>query len=138
MRLSFRSAFLLSLAWLGCLPLSAQSPRVYLKFDGDLADSSGANIITTVAMSAGFVPTYTTDRNGVGNGAIVMPGSASLELIAGALVTDSNQALGLRSGAGGSPFTLTAWVTANFLSVASGYNVIFGNTGTGAGTLHAG
>ncbi|MEO7319015.1 MAG: LamG-like jellyroll fold domain-containing protein, partial [Chthoniobacteraceae bacterium] len=78
------------------------------------------------------------DRNGVANGAIVMPGSASLELIAAAFPTDANQALGLRSGSGGSPFTLTAWVYANTLGAASGYNVIFGNTGTGVGTLHAG
>ncbi len=126
------------LTLLGCLPLSAQIPRVYLKFDGNLNDSSPAGIITAINPSAGFTPTYTTDRNGVANGAIVMPGIASLELIAGALPADSNTALGLRGGAGGSPFTLSAWVYANSLSVASGYNVIFGNTGTGAGTLHAG
>ena len=138
MRNSFRPLLTLVLACLGCLPLSAQTPRVYLKFDGNLTDSSLAGIITTINASAGFTPTYTTDRNGVANGAIVMPGIASLELIAGALPADSNTALGLRGGAGGSPFTLSAWVYATSLSVASGYNVIFGNTGTGAGTLHAG
>ena len=138
MRVPFRSAFLLLLAWLGCLPLFAQVPRVYLKFDGNLTDASGAGIITAVTPSAGFSPSYTTDRNNVANGAMVMTGAASLELIAAALPTDSNLALGLRGGGGGSPFTLTAWVYASFLGVASGDNVVFGNTGTGAGTLHAG
>ena len=138
MHIPFRFAFLLLLACLGGLPVSAQAPRVYLKFDGDLVDSSGAGIVTAVNASAGFVPSYTTDRNGVDGKALVMPGSASLELIAAALPADSNQALGLRTAAAGTPFTLSAWVYANGLSAATGYNVAFGNAGAGAGTLHAG
>ena len=138
MRFTFRFIVVLIAALLGGLPLSAQTPRVYLKFDGDLADASAAAIVTSVSPSSGFTPTYATDRNGMANGAIAMPGSGSLELIAAALPADANTALGLRGGAGGSPFTLSAWVYANSLSALSGYNVIFGNTGTGAGTLHAG
>ena len=139
MRISSRLVVVLIVALLGCLPVSAQTPRVYLKFDGDLVDSSSAGIITAINTSAGFIPTYTADRNMVANGAIVMPGIASLELIAAALPADANTALGLRGGAGGSPFTLSAWVYVNEgLNAGSGYKTIFGNTGTGAGTLHAG
>ena len=138
MRFLSRFVIALAIATIGGFPLSAQTPRVYLKFDGDLTDSSAAGIITTVATSAGFTPTYTTDRNGVANKALVLPGSASLELIAAALPADANTALGLRGGPGGSPFTLSAWVNANALSVASSYNTAFGNTGSGVGTLHAG
>ena len=144
MCIPFRFAFFFLFACLVCQPASAQVPRVYLKFDGNLNDSSGAGIITTVspvtitpgqpAPSDG----YTFDRFGVDGKALILPGSASLELIAAALPADSNQALGLRSGLAGSPFTLSAWVYANSLSAASGYNIIFGNAGSGAGTLHAG
>ena len=137
MRISHRFVFALLAALLGCLPLSAQTPRVYLKLDGDLSDSAVAGIITTITPN-GFAPTYTTDRNGVANGALVLPGSASLELIAAALPTNSNEALGLRSAGVGVPFTLSAWVYANSLTAVSGYNMIFGNAGSGAGTLHAG
>ena len=142
MRIPFRFAFLVLVACLGCLPVSAQAPRVYLKFDGDLVDSSGAGIITSVSPSPGFAPAlpagYAPDRFGVEGKALVLPGSASLELIAASLPTDSNQALGLRTALAGSPFTLSAWVFGNLVSAASGYNVIFGNAGAGAGTLHAG
>ncbi len=146
MRIPIRFAFFFLFACLLCRPALAQVPRVYLKFDGNLSDSSGAGIVTTVspvtitpgqpAPSDG----YTFDRFGVDGKALILPGSASLELIAAALPADSNQALGLRSGLAGSPFTLSAWVYVNAgsLGAATGYNVIFGNAGSGAGTLHAG
>ena len=71
MHTPFRLILAFFLTWFGCLPpLSAQTPRVYLKFDGDLTDSSVAGIVTTISPSAGFTPTYTTDHNGVANGAI--------------------------------------------------------------------
>ena len=137
MRTPFRPVLALIAACFTSLPLAAQTPRVYLKFDNNLSDSSVAGIITTITPN-GFAPTYTTDRNGVANGALVLPGSASLELIAAALPVNSNEALGLRSAGGGVPFTLSAWVYANSLTGVSGYNTVFGNAGAGAGTLHAG
>lgn len=136
MRSSLR-VLLIVLLCLGCVSTFAQTPRLYLKFDGNLNDSSGAGIITSVT-TAGPAVTYDVDRNGVANGALVLAGAGSLELIAAALPTDSNTALGLRGGGSGSPFTLSAWVNATTLNAASSYNVIFGNAGSGAGTLHAG
>ena len=128
------------LALMSCLAVvaHAQQPRAYLKFDGDLADSSGAGIITAVTPSAGFVPTFTTDRNGQPNQAIVFTGSQSLQLVADSLPGNSNQALGLRNAAGtNTSFTVAAWVYFDSVS-GQGFNTIFGNAGSGAGTLHAG
>lgn len=133
----FIAAFLLAFV----LPLAAQTPRVYLKFDGDLSDSSGTGIITSVTASTGFTPTYVADRFGVANKAIQFPttGAASLQLIASSLLNNSNQALGLRNASGtNTSFTLCAWVYFNGVGSGQGYNTVFGNLGTGAGTLHAG
>ena len=55
--------FPIALACLACVvPAFAQTPRVYLKFDGNLTDSSTAGLVTSVAASAGFTPTYAADR----------------------------------------------------------------------------
>jgi hypothetical protein len=117
----------------------AQAPRVWLKFDGDLTDSSTAAVVTTVTPSAAFMPTYTTDRFGVANKAIVFAGSQSLQLVASSLVNNSNEALGLRNATGtNTSFTLMAWVYLNGVGTGQGYNTVFGNLGTGAGTLHVG
>jgi Concanavalin A-like lectin/glucanases superfamily len=117
---------------------SAQAPRVYLRFDGNLADSSGAGVITSVTPS-GFTPTYTTDRNGVASRALVFTGGRSLQLVSTSLIGNSNQALGLRNAAGtDTSFTLVAWVQFTSLGSGQGYSTVFGNLGSGAGTLHAG
>ena len=118
---------------LGC----GQTPRLYLKFDGNLTDSSGTGIITAVTPNAGWVPTYGPDRFGVANKALIFAGSQSLQLGAGALPGNSNQALGLRNASGtNTSFTLSAWVKLN--STLTWYNCLFGNLGSGAGTLNAG
>jgi len=122
-------------------PLVAQTPRVLLKFDGNLNDSSAAGVVTSVAASEGFTPTYAADRFGVANKAIQFPavGGASLQLIAASLLNNSNQALGLRNAGGtNTSFTLCAWVYFNGVGSGQGYHTIFGNTGSGTGTLHAG
>ena len=98
----------------GVVPALAQTPRVYLKIDNTnpgvnppLKDYSSAGIITSVT-AAGFAPTYTTDRNGAANQALVVPGDASLQLIASSLPGNSNLALGLRNAGGtNTSFTLT-------------------------------
>ena len=118
-----------------------QTPRLYLKFDGSLADASGAGIITAVTPSAGWIPAYGPDRFGVANKAVIFTGAQSLQLVAGAMPTNSNEALGLRNAAGtNTSFTLTAWVKVN--SLLTWYNTIFGNLGStsgpNAGTLAAG
>ena len=119
----------------------AQTPRVYLKFDGNVNDSSGAGIVTSVTPSAGWTLVSTDfqgDRFGVSSRALrISTGSRSLQLIAASLPGDSNQALGLRNAAGtNTSFTLSAWIFCT--GVNNGYNTVFGNLGTGAGTLHAG
>ncbi len=123
----------------GVVPALAQTPRAYFKFDGNTADSSSAGIVTAVTPDAGFTPTYNTDRFGVAGKAIdFLPGgSHSLQLVAAAMVGNSNEALGLRSAGGNNSFTLAGWAysTAVF---PNGYSTMFGNLGTGAGTLHAG
>src|SRR5436190_10372998 len=117
----------------------AQTPRVFLKFDGNLTDSSGAGVITSTAVSPGFSPTYTTDRNGVASRALVFTSSSSLQLLASSLPGNSNQALGLRNATGtNTSFTLAAWVKFTSLGSGQGYSTIFGNLGSGAGTLHVG
>ena len=117
-----------------------QTPRVYLKFDGDLTDSSTHSpaIITSVTAAGTGYPSYTTDRFGVAGKALNLPGAGSLKLNAAALAGNSNQALGLRNAGGtNTSFTLAAWV--KFTSVSlQWYNTIFGNLGTGTGTLHTG
>lgn len=121
-------------------PTQAQTPRVLLKFNGNLTDSSGTGIVTSVTSSASWTPTYNTDRNGNLSSAIdfTSSGARSLQLIASSLPGNSNQALGLRSASGVSTsFTLSAWIYCSTVT-GSGYNTVFGNTGTGAGTLHAG
>lgn len=134
-----RTLALLAALCLGGLSAFAQTPRVYLKFDGNLNDSSGSNIITSVVPSSGFTPTYATDRNGQPNRALVLPGSASLQLLDSTLPNDSNQALGLRTASGSNTsFTLTAWVRFSGVGSGQGYNTVFGNIGSGTGTLHAG
>src|SRR4051812_7545611 len=113
----FARHFLCALLCALALPVFAQTPRVWLKFDGDLADSSGAGIITSVATSGTF--TYAADRFGVAGKAIQFPtaGAASLQLIASSLLNDSNQALGLRNASGtNTSFTLCAWVYVNSVS----------------------
>lgn len=114
---------LLAAACLGFSPAFSQTPRVYLKIDNTnpgvnppLKDYSSAGIITSVT-AAGFAPTYTTDRNGAANQALVVPGDASLQLIASSLPGNSNLALGLRNAGGtNTSFTLTGW--AYFKSVS--------------------
>ncbi len=128
-------------------PGFGQTPRLYLKFDGNLADSSAAGVITSVTgLKAApvttdppvpWTPTFGADRFGTANKAIVFTGSQSLQLVASALPGNSNQALGLRNAGGtNTSFTLTAWVKMN--SLLTWYNTIFGNLGSGAGTLNAG
>ena len=118
----------------------AQTPRVYLKLDGDVSDSSAAGIITSVTSSTGWtvaLSDFQADRFGVARRALVIPGSRSLQLVASSLLNDSNQALGLRNAAStNTSFTLSAWIFCT--NVSGGYNTVFGNLGTGAGTLHAG
>ncbi|MBK8090673.1 MAG: chitobiase/beta-hexosaminidase C-terminal domain-containing protein [Verrucomicrobiaceae bacterium] len=121
------------------MAVQAQTPRVRLQFDGNLTDSSGAGLVTAVTPSAGFTPTYATDRNGAANGAIVFTSGQSLALEASSLPGNSNQALGLRNAGGtNTSFTMCAWVMFTSLGGGQGYSTIFGNAGTGAGTLHAG
>ena len=123
----------------GVLPAQAQTPRVYFKFDGNLTDASGAGIVTSVTPSVGFTPTYAADRFNVASRALVFTGAQSLQLAASSAVGNSNLALGLRNSGGTSTsFTLTAWVYFTSLGIGQGYSTIFGNTGSGAGTLHAG
>lgn len=122
-----------------CFAAQAQVPRVRLELDGNLNDTSGAGIVTAVTPSAGFTPAYSTDRNGTANGALVFTGGQSLTLEASTLPGNSNQALGLRNAAGtNTSFTLCAWVMFTSLGSGQGYSTVFGNAGTGAGTLHAG
>ena len=127
-----------SLLWLTIASLAtAQTPTTWLKFDNNLADSSGAGIITAVTPSAGFTPTYAADRFGVANKAIQFPatGAASLQLIAALSAGNSNQALGLRN-AGGTNTSFTFYVNS---TSSQGYNTVFGNMGAAeAGVLHAG
>jgi hypothetical protein len=102
---------------------------VHLKFDGNLTDSSGAGIITSVTPNAGFSPTYAADRFGVASRAVVFTGSQSLQLVAAATVGNSYQALGLRNAGGtNTSFTLSAWVFHEPRQRA-GYSTVFGNTG---------
>ena len=115
----------------------AQTPRVFLKFDGDRTDSSGAGIATAVTPNSGFTPTYAADRFGVASKAVVFTGSQSLQIVTGAV--NSNEGLGLRNAGGtNTSFTLTAWVYFTSLGSGQGYSTVFGNLGSGAGTLHAG
>ncbi len=116
----------------------AQTPRVYLKFNSNLTDSSNAGVITSVTPNAGWTPTYAADRNNTaGNAVDISAGSRSLQLVAASLSGNSNQALGLRNASGtNTSFTLSAWIYCT--NVSGGYNTVFGNTGSGAGTLHAG
>jgi hypothetical protein len=115
------------------------APRVFLKFDNDLIDSSAAGLITAVSPSAGWTPTFTADRNGVANSALVLTGSQSLQLVAGSLPGNSNEALGLRNAGGtNTSFTAAGWVLFTSSGSGEGYSTIFGNPGSGTGTLHAG
>ncbi len=120
------------------LHVVAQVPRVYLKFDGTLADSSSAPVLTSINPSAGWTPTYGIDRNGAAGKALdISAGSRSLQLISSANFGNSNLALGLRNSIGTSTsFTLSAWIYCT--NTSGGYNTVFGNLGSGAGTLHAG
>src|SRR5687768_11901284 len=127
----FRILLLAVVALSYVLPSHGQSPRAYFKFDGNLTDSSGAGVITSVTQSGSV--TFTTDRHGQAGKAVAFAGSASLQLVASSLLNNSNQALGLRGGS----FTLSAWAYFNSVS-SQGYNTVFGNRGSGAGTLHAG
>ncbi len=54
------------------------------------------------------------------------------------MVGNSNEALGLRSATGNTSFTLSAWAYFTNITGLAGYNTLFGNLGSGAGTLHAG
>lgn len=118
------------------LPALAQTPRVYLKFDGTLTDSSTAGIVTSVTTNGAAV-SFNTDRFGVASRALDLSGSKSIQLIASSLPGNSNQALGLRNAAGSNTsFTLSAWIFCT--NVSGGYNTVFGNLGSGTGTLHAG
>jgi hypothetical protein len=132
--------FVATLFALFSLPLMAQTPRAWLKFDGDLTDASGAGIVTNVTPSAGFTPTYAADRTGTDSKAIVFTGGQSLQLVAANMIGNSNEALGLRNAAGtNTSFTLTAWVYFTSLGSGQGYSTVFGNLGTTEnGTLHAG
>lgn len=131
------AAFVSSCLLLLSPALHAQTPRVWLRFDGNLNDSSGAGVITSVTAN-GAAPSYTTDRNGTANGAIAFTSSQSLQLAASSLVGNSSEALGLRNSSGtNTSFTLMAWVYVGSVS-SQGYQTVFGNLGSGAGTLHAG
>ena len=129
----------------GLAPVFAQTPRVYLKFDGNLTDSSTAGLVTSVTASAGFTPTYAADRFNVASRAVVFTGGQSLQLVASSLPGNSNQALGLRNAGGTSTsFTLSAWVYFTSLGSGQGYSTVFGNmlanpaVTTEASVLHAG
>jgi hypothetical protein len=134
---SFPRAFccaLLASAFAASAP--AQTPKALLRFDGNLADSSGAGVVTSVTAN-NFTPSYTADRKGIAGSAITFTQASSLRIVT-AVSNNSNQALGLRNAAGtNTSFTLVAWVRVNSTS-SQGYNTIFGNLGSGAGTLHAG
>ena len=134
---SIRNAVLAALAFSGCIV--AQTPRLRLPFDGNLNDNSGAGVVTSITPSVGYTPTYATDRNGNAGAAIVFTGGQSLQLVASSLQGNSNQALGLRASDGSNTsFTLSAWVYFTALGGGQGYSTLFGNSGSGAGTLHAG
>ncbi|MES2568797.1 MAG: lamin tail domain-containing protein [Verrucomicrobiota bacterium] len=139
MRFSPGSFLSLFFGLLFSVSLSAQTPRLHLKFDGNLGDSSTAGVITSISVN-GFTPTYTSDRKGQSAKALLMPGSGSLQLLAAALPGNSNEALGLRNAAGTniSAYTLAGWVYFEGVGAGQGYNTLFGNLGSGAGTLHAG
>ena len=127
----------LAALFLACLSASGQTPRVFLKFDGDRTDSSGAGIVTAVTPNSGFTPVYAADRFGVASKAVVFAGSQSLQIVSGAV--NSNEVLGLRNvGGTNTSFTLAAWVYFTSLGSGQGYSTVFGNLGSGAGTLHAG
>ena len=116
----------------------AQAPRLFLRFDGDLADSSVNPVAgLSLAPSAGYTAAYASDRNGQPNKALVVPGSASLQVLVPSTPGSSEDALGVR-GSATTPFTLAAWVSFDGVGAGQGFNTIFGNTGSGAGTLHAG
>ncbi len=135
-RLHVRILTVFTFCGLGALGFG-QAPQLYLKFDGNVTDASGTGIITAVTPNAAWVPTYGADRFGVASKAILFTGAQSLQLVAGALPGNSNQALGLRTAGGtNTSFTLTAWVKVN--SLLTWYNCVFGNLGSGAGTLNAG
>ena len=113
----------------GLAPVFAQTPRVYLKFDGNLTDSSTAGLVTSVTASAGFTPTYAADRFNVASRAVVFTGGQSLQLVASSLPGNSNQALGLRNAGGtNTSFTLTAWVYFTSLGSGQGYSATLART----------
>ncbi len=135
---SFSRSFLFVVAYLGCLlPGFGQAPRAYFKFDGNTNDASAAGIVTAVTPNSGFTPTYGADRFGTGQ-AIIFSGSQSLQLVASSIVGNSNEALGLRNAGGTASFTLSAWINGTSIDISQGYNTVFGNLGSGVGTLHAG
>ena len=141
MLMSSLSRFLL-LAFL-CLgsivPAFGVAPTLYLKYDGATTDSSGTGIVTVTPV--GVTPTYSTDRFGVVNKAVVFAGSQSLRITTSdpSAVGNSNQALGLRNASGtNTSFTLASWVYFNNIGSGQGYSTIFGNDNSSTGTLHAG
>ena len=136
-RLCVRLLAVFAFCGLGALSFG-QAPRLYLKFDNNLNDSAISGPITAVTPSSGWTPLYGPDRFGVANKAIVLPGAQSLQLLAGALPNNSNQALGLRSATGANTvsFTLSAWIKLD--PTSNWFNTVFGNLGTGPGTLIAG
>lgn len=121
--------------------IHAQTPVLHLRFNGNLSDSSPTpRVITAVTPNSGFTPSYALDRNNSNSqGALVFTGGQSLQLVASSLPGNSNQALGLRNASGtNTSFTLATWVMFTSLGSGQGYSTIFGNLGSGAGTLRAG
>ncbi len=129
---------LLAATCFGCIaPALAQTPKLLMKFDGTLTDSSGAGLITTVTPN--FSATYAADRFNVAGKALTFAGAQSLRLSAASASGNSNQALGLRNAGGtNTSFTLASWVYFTNIGAGQGYSTIFGNIGSGTGTLHAG
>src|SRR6476620_924009 len=132
----FPRLLLSAFATLLCSALTyAQAPRLFLRFDGDLADSSGNPVAgLSLVPSAGYTAAYTSDRNGQPNKALLVPGSASLQVLVASAPGSSEDPLGVR-GSATTPFTLAAWVSFDGVGGGQGFNTIFGNTGSGDGTL---
>src|SRR5687767_4219757 len=136
LRMRLPSSLALLAAFLSfVLPLQAQTPRLYLNFNGNVSDTSRAGVITGVTPSTGWTPAFQPGRNtGAGQALdLTTAGARSLQLVAASLPGNSNQALGLRSPtATNTSFTLSAWIYCS--QVSGGYNTVFGNLGSGTGT----
>src|SRR5688500_2001215 len=72
MRLSSPLALLLAAFFAFVLPTQSQTPRVLLRFNGYVSDSSGAGVVTTVTPSAGWIPGFQADRAGTAGAALAI------------------------------------------------------------------